>query len=348
MSGKFYLYAPQVHQGGGKILLQGLVKNPPSNIDCYLIIDDRLEKNQLSVDGWEVRTIKSSPLSRLSCERWLSKNVNKGDTILFYSNLPPLFRIGGKVIVFLQNKYLIDGQTLSGFPFLSKLKLAIQRLWFFWRINSAKYVIVQTETMARAFRKKIADSNSLKVCPVMDLKLDHVRSTDHYIEDNMDNSEFLYIASGEPHKNHKRLIEAWCHLSLESVTPKLHVTIDLDVWPEVGKYISKAKNEYGVKVINHGLIPNNRVMELYHHVDALIYPSLLESFGIPLIEARQNNLPIIASELDYVREVVDPEQTFDPKSSISIAKAVKRFLKMRDTTEKIRSSREFLDEIINY
>jgi hypothetical protein len=33
-----------------------------------------------------------------------------------------------------------------------------------------------------------------------------------------------------------------------------------------------------------------------------------------------------ASELDYVRDVLDPEQSFDPESATSIARAVKRFM----------------------
>jgi hypothetical protein len=47
---------------------------------------------------------------------------------------------------------------------------------------------------------------------------------------------------------------------------------------------------------------------------------------MPLIEASQAGLPVLASELDYVRDVIDPEQSFDPESAISIARAVKRFI----------------------
>jgi glycosyltransferase involved in cell wall biosynthesis len=52
----------------------------------------------------------------------------------------------------------------------------------------------------------------------------------------------------------------------------------------------------------------------------------MESFGLPLIEARQAGLPILASELDYVRDIVDPEESFDPFSARSIVRAVTRFM----------------------
>ena len=63
---------------------------------------------------------------------------------------------------------------------------------------------------------------------------------------------------------------------------------------------------------------------------ALIFPSLAESFGLPLVEAQEFNKPILASELDFVRDVCSPVDTFDPKSSLSIARAVKRFLGYTD------------------
>jgi hypothetical protein len=45
-----------------------------------------------------------------------------------------------------------------------------------------------------------------------------------------------------------------------------------------------------------------------------------------LLEARQQGLEIVAAELDYVRDVVSPDQTFDPGSPRSLARAVERSL----------------------
>ena len=85
---------------------------------------------------------------------------------------------------------------------------------------------------------------------------------------------------------------------------------------------------------------------MYRRVDALIYPSFAESLGLPLIEARQARLPILASELDYVRDVIDPEESFDPMSSVSIARAVKRFM-LKDTTSlSLESAEGFFDHIL--
>jgi glycosyltransferase involved in cell wall biosynthesis len=74
----------------------------------------------------------------------------------------------------------------------------------------------------------------------------------------------------------------------------------------------------------------------------LIYPSQLESFGLPLVEAVSLGLDVIASELDYVRDVVYPVQTFDPTSALSIARAVKRYCGLTDPAFQLNSPAEFL------
>ena len=45
-----------------------------------------------------------------------------------------------------------------------------------------------------------------------------------------------------------------------------------------------------------------------------------------LLEARALGVPVLAPERDYVRDVCEPRQTFDPASPRSIADAVRRFL----------------------
>jgi len=87
-------------------------------------------------------------------------------------------------------------------------------------------------------------------------------------------------------------------------------------------------------------------LDLYKHSTALIYPSLFESYGLPLIEAGQYNLPVLASELDYVRDILDPVETFDPKSAKSIARSVKRFLKIDDEKTDIVEPKEFINNVI--
>lgn len=88
-------------------------------------------------------------------------------------------------------------------------------------------------------------------------------------------------------------------------------------------------------------IPN-----LYQSSSVLIFLSKTESLGLPLIEATQHGLLMIASELDYVRDVIQPAETFDPNSPVSIAWAVRRFLDKAEPTIQIHSAEEFLAEAL--
>ena len=346
MSSKFYLYAPQVHIGGGKTLLKGLIKNPPKNIICNLIIDKRLDTTDIDLRGWDVKTINPSFIHRLIFEKWLTKNVNNGDTILFFANLPPLFKMPGFIILFIQNRYLIDDKGIQGFPLFVKTKIKNQRILLKVNLKFVSQIIVQTATMARILKKRISPSIELKICPMLDMELnDRVFIGSH--ESNLD-VDFIYVASGEPHKNHIKLLEAWEILAQESITPTLHITVDTNLWQTLDSYLNKLVKKNKINILNHGHISHKRIIELYASADALIYPSLFESFGIPLLEASEFRLPIISSELDYVRDLIEPVEAFDPNSAISISRAVKRFLKEENKMQTIRSSQEFLDEIIKY
>jgi glycosyltransferase involved in cell wall biosynthesis len=92
------------------------------------------------------------------------------------------------------------------------------------------------------------------------------------------------------------------------------------------RYLEQAKVGSKILAVNLGLISHQQVLAQLVMSQAMIFPSLCESFGLPLLEARENGIPVIASERDYVREILNPVETFDPESPLSIARAVKRFL----------------------
>ena len=65
-----------------------------------------------------------------------------------------------------------------------------------------------------------------------------------------------------------------------------------------------------------------------------------------LTETSQFGLPVLASELDYVRDVIQPAEIFDPNSPVSIERAVRRFVKNPEPAVQIRSAEEFLAEVL--
>jgi glycosyltransferase involved in cell wall biosynthesis len=53
-----------------------------------------------------------------------------------------------------------------------------------------------------------------------------------------------------------------------------------------------------------GNLDFERVLQYYKSCDLLVFPSFLESFGLPLVEAAKFGKKILAADLDYAREVL--------------------------------------------
>ena len=157
--------------------------------------------------------------------------------------------------------------------------------------------------------------------------------------------DFVYVADGEAHKNHRTLLAAWQLLARDGLHPSLALTLstrDMALKQELAALTDKA----GLRIKDLGHMPHENVLSLYATAKAMIFPSTSESFGLPLIEATHAGLPILASELDYVRDVCSPVQTFDPTSPVSIARAVKRFLAVPEPALQLRSPQEFWRELL--
>ena len=340
-----FIHAVNNHYGGGKRLLLDLLCEIPSNLEVFTRLNGRFG----FFSGEDIReNLKfSSPsfFHRFKAEYLLFIKVKANDLVLCFGSLPPLFKLKGNVIVFVQNRYLIDSVCLTGFSISSKAKIILQRFLFKWRIKYVDEFIVQTPSMMRILERLTGGKIPIHIFPF-------IRGGD-FIEGqrpasnlNDDSSIFIYIASGEPHKNHRKLIEAWILLAQEGLFPLLILTIERSQYPELLIWIDTKVKEHQLLLKNHGLISHDKVLDLYNRASALIYPSTFESFGLPLIEARRACLPVLASELDYVRDILDPEESFDPQSSISIAKAVKRFLCIYDEPLYLMSPSQFLKAIL--
>lgn len=151
---------------------------------------------------------------------------------------------------------------------------------------------------------------------------------------------------GDPHKNHLVLIQAWCMLASEGIFPSLCLTVSQSQFVVLCKELDRLRKLYNLNVENLGELSRDSIKKLYEESGALIYPSKLESFGLPLVEARQAGLSILAPELDYVRDLIDPEETFDPDSAVSIARAIKRYMGLADGTLPLLTANEFIDRIL--
>ena len=76
-------------------------------------------------------------------------------------------------------------------------------------------------------------------------------------------------------------------------------------------------------IINLGWLGETEMIKAYSEADALFFPSLFESYGLPLLEAMQIGLPILCSDLPYARWMCQDEAIyFDPLSKESVNQGI--------------------------
>ena len=338
------IHAPNVHQGGGKALLLSLLHAARKQGSVRAILDERLTLPDGLIDGITEIRVRPSLLGRLAGEWTLRSLAKETDTVLCFGNLPPLFKAKGRVVVFLQNRYLIDKVSLEGFSFVARMRILIERVWLGRCVKHADKVLVQTPSMQQAAQSTLR--RSVDVVSFCAYHCGYHRSGVGKNRLQATTYDFLYVATGEPHKNHVNLIEAWKLLAAERLYPSLCLTVLDRQYARLAKIIDQARTEHGLRIYNVNAHSWPEIERLYEESGALVYPSTLESFGLPLIEARRAGLSIIAAELDYVRDMVDPEQSFDPRSPLSIARAIKRYLNAPEPPLTLVTSESFVEQLL--
>jgi glycosyltransferase involved in cell wall biosynthesis len=335
--------AANVRTGGGFGLLSALLESLSEGFQGRLILDERLQLPVNLHENLVVYRIRPTIWARLRNEWYLRRSTEPDDSVLCFGNLPPIFRLRGKVLLFLQNRYLVEPRSLEGFPFFHRLRITLERLWFRWGKRNVSRLIVQTPSMQRTVKQRLRMPST--VLPFSKDAKNYTRVMDDPRDRAKAGHGFLYVASGEPHKNHRNLVEAWILLAEEGIRPGLWLMLDKKRFPDLCGWIEDRIKDRDLKVTNVGNISAQDLEKIYKESVALIYPSDFESLGLPLVEARCAGLPILAAERDYVRDAVDPEETFDPNSPVSIARAVKRFLGIPEKPLPLMDASEYLSKV---
>jgi glycosyltransferase involved in cell wall biosynthesis len=135
----------------------------------------------------------------------------------------------------------------------------------------------------------------------------------------------FFPAQTWPHKNHLRLLEA-----IRMLGDRDWVTLHLvctgtqnEHWPAIQQCI--ANFELQKQVMFLGFVKPIELRALYHLAQFVVFPSLFEGGGFPVVEAFQEEVPVTCSDLPPLREYGgDAVLTFDPLSTESIASSLLR------------------------
>jgi glycosyltransferase involved in cell wall biosynthesis len=124
---------------------------------------------------------------------------------------------------------------------------------------------------------------------------------------------FLYVGSVHPRKNLVNLLKAFSGFKKRQKTNMLLVIAGRMAWQheEFTQVLSSFKFRNDVKLT--GFIPEQELVKLMGSAYALIYPSVWEGFGMPVLEAMQAGVPVLCSGTSALPEIAaDAALFFDP------------------------------------
>ena len=151
-------------------------------------------------------------------------------------------------------------------------------------------------------------------------------------------SSFMMFAGGiDFKKNIEDIIVAFAKCGKEITGQYQLLIVGKTAQDVIDKYYQIAR-EKGVdgKVICTGFISQEDLVALYNITDLLIFPSLYEGFGLPVIEAMACGAKVVTSNCSSLKEIAEGHATLvDPKSVRSITEGIKWVVNHPKESEKL-------------
>lgn len=306
--------ATATRSSGGLSILNQFIDNIPSDKEdfYYVFVHSSYKKKEKeNVEYFIIDT--SNWIDRIKWDEWgLNQWVkNKGINI---SLLISLQNTGVKTGVEIpQLIYYHQPLPLSDrkWNFFKKEERLFFLYKFFYSFFVSRYlkdntnVVVQIPSIKKAFLNKftVGENQVHVVRPnISKINYDVIESfnyLDNYIH-------FLYPATPLVYKNHIVIISALNELNNRN--PKLlsNIRVHFTCQSMDDIVLYKKIKEYKLDeiIIFEGVVSFDKLLSYYKSTHALLFPSYIETFGLPLLEAAGAGAPIIVSDLSYARDVI--------------------------------------------
>lgn len=269
----------------------------------------------------EFPQIKTSWIRRVYFEYYQCKKLEKifkPDLWIALHDITP--NVTCKQVVYCHNPapfYNMTGNELFTDPTFFMFCLFYK---FLYRINIKKneYVIVQQQWLREEFERNYK-VKTIVAYPVNDAK---VVLKERVCQPEKTKEKFLFFFPAFPRvaKNFQALLEAASLLSKK----RTDFDIILSITGNENKYATALFNKYQhIKEIRfEGKKTREEIFGLYNIIDCMVFPSKLETWGLPISEFKSLNKPMILADLKYAHEAAANchfLKFFNPNDPIELA-----------------------------
>ena len=318
-----------INSHGGLNIAQYVLEylSEKEDFNKFLILLDKRNFLKLKTYNLKYKVISKNEISRLI---FYLKNNKSFDSIICFANVPPPIKQKKKVKVYFHNELLLNTKE-SELTFLDKLVFFFKKLYI-RKLDFGYSWYVQTIHLKKAliFFLKIKEEK-IFITPIF--------KEITFNKKNKIPNTFLYPTSDSKHKNNERLISAFV-LASGKVSDK--ITLKLTLEPPKINDVILPKN---LEIEYLGQLKHQKLLNHYAVSKYLIFPSLKESFGLPLVEGIQSDCIILASDLKFSHEILETKYLFNPYKTEDIAEKVTLALKNKDNSSQTLKVSNLINKI---
>jgi glycosyltransferase involved in cell wall biosynthesis len=142
----------------------------------------------------------------------------------------------------------------------------------------------------------------------------------------------LCVSNRKRHKNEFRIVEAFSRAGLDA---HIHLVFTGEPRAELTSWVERQELKPCVDFV--GAVEEEKLPSLYRGATALIFPSLYEGFGLPMLEAMATGTPVVTSNVTAMPETAgNAALLLDPTSVEQIAQAIKQIVSDDSLRERLR------------
>ncbi len=175
-------------------------------------------------------------------------------------------------------------------------------LWYYFRYYVPQVLARSTQIIcnSQATAKDLTDFYQISIDKITPIPLAYDRNNFKFL-DLPTGNYFLYVGRSTPYKNLQRLIAAFAAIEEKDCELWLAGTPDLRYTPGLRVLVEELGLTDKVKFLDY--VPYSKLPVLMNRAIGLVFPSLWEGFGIPVLEAMACGTPVITSNISSLPEI---------------------------------------------